>query len=300
MDNKQIHYNQSRYNLILMIKKILYNLNFFTWAGKTAILFLVIAVFIAVCSPLVSVYSPNKSSGKSLLPPGNNHWLGTDDLGHDLWAQICYGTRVSLIIGIGTALLSGFCGVLIGMFSGYQGGIIDKLLTRLIDIMIVLPDLPLMIVLAAYLGPNLLNIIFVLTFFSWVHTARIVRSQVLMLKEKQYIKYIKIHGAKSLYIMRKHLFPEIFPLMSVSMIRIAGRSIIAEAGLSFLGLGDPTSKSWGMIIHHATTFNGIYYTKYWQWWLLFPWMALTMMVLSLAFINRDLEKLFGHKKNVIN
>jgi peptide/nickel transport system permease protein len=279
------------------MKKTLRNhMQFFSWTGKAGILFLFIALIIAVCAPLISIYPPNQSSGNALMPPSVNHWFGTDDLGHDLWAQICFGTRISLIIGIGTALLSGFCGGFIGMFSGYQGGIIDKIVMRLIDVMIVLPDLPVMIVLAAFFGPGLLNIIIVLTFFSWVHTARIVRSQVLMLKEKQYVHYIKIHGATSWYIMRKHLFPDIFPLMSVSMIRLTGRAIIAEAGLSFLGLGDPTSKSWGMIIHHATSFHGIYYTNYWKWWLVFPWMALTMMVLSLAFINRDLERLFGHKK----
>lgn len=244
----------------------------------------------AVFAPRICRHPHNLSSGPSLSPPSLTHYLGTDELGHDIWAQICFGARISLIIGLGTAFLSGFGGGIIGMVSGYIGGMTDKIVSRLIDMMIVLPDLPIMIVLAAFLGPGLINIIVVLALFSWVFTARIVRAQVLMLKKQHYITAAEMIGAGPWYITRKHLFPEIFPFIGVSMIRLTGRAVVAEAGLSFLGLGDPTSKSWGLIIHHAVNFNGIYYTRYWQWWLLYPWIALTLMVTALAFISRDLER----------
>ncbi|MGD9189035.1 MAG: ABC transporter permease subunit, partial [Desulfobacteraceae bacterium] len=98
------------------------------------------------------------------------------------------------------------------------------------------------------------------------------------------------YGAGTLYLMRRHFLPEIFPLAAVGMIRLAGRAIVAEAGLSFLGLGDPTSRSWGLIMHNALSFQGIYYTNFWKWWLLFPWLALTLVVTSLALVGKDLEK----------
>ncbi|UNC93919.1 ABC transporter permease [Candidatus Contubernalis alkaliaceticus] len=263
----------------------------FSLLGKAS-LFLILLIFLAaIFAPYISIHPHNFTSGPALSPPRGVHLLGTDDLGVDLWAQICYGARVSLLIGFGAAFLAALGGGLIGIIAGYLGGWMDKVIMRLIDVMIVLPDFPLMIVLAAFLGPSLLNIILVLALFSWVFPARIVRSQVLMLKEHSYIKSAETYGAGAWYLMRKHFFPEVFPLLAVNMIRLTGRAIVSEAGLSFLGLGDPTSKSWGLIINHATSFRGIYYTEFWKWWLLYPWLALTIIVISLAFISRELERI---------
>jgi peptide/nickel transport system permease protein len=217
--------------------------------------------------------------------------MGTDDLGVDIWAQVCFGARISLLVGIGTALLAGLGGALAGILAGYCGGWVDRILMRLIDILLVLPDLPVMIVLAAFFGPSVWTVIGVLSAFSWVFTARIVRARVLSLKQRRFIQAAETYGAGPLYLMRRHFLPEIFPLVAVGMIRLAGRAIVAEAGLSFLGLGDPTSRSWGFILHHALSFPGIYYTAFWKWWLLFPWLALTLVVLALALIGKDFENI---------
>jgi peptide/nickel transport system permease protein len=262
----------------------------FSLLGKLSLAVIIFFIVLAVFAPYVSAYPYNLPSGKSLAPPGGGHPLGTDDLGIDIWAQLCRGAKISLIVGLGTALLAGLGGGLLGIISGYVGGILDKFLMRLIDIMLVIPDFPVMILLAAFLGPSLINIIIVLALFSWVSSARIARSQILMLKEKTYIKSAELYGAGAWYLMWKHFLPEIFPLIAVQMIRLTGRAIISEAGLSFLGLGDPTSKSWGLIIHYATSFKGIYFTEFWKWWLLYPWLFLTAMVTSLAFISRELEQ----------
>jgi len=262
----------------------------FSLLGKLGLAVILFFVILAVFAPYVSVHPYNLSSGAPLMPPGGEHFLGTDDLGIDIWAQLCRGAKISLIVGLGTALLAGLGGGLIGIVSGYVGGILDKFLMRLIDIMLVIPDFPVMILLAAFLGPRLINIILVLALFSWVSSARIARSQILMLKEKTYIKSAELYGAGTWYLMRKHFLPEIFPLIAVQMIRLTGRAIISEAGLSFLGLGDPTSKSWGLTIHYATSFRGIYFTEFWKWWLLYPWLFLTLMVTSLAFVSRELEQ----------
>jgi len=258
--------------------------------GNISLAVILIFVLMALLAPLLTAKPHNRSSGPPLLAPGGTHPLGTDELGIDLWAQICYGARTSLLIGFATSLLAAFGGGLIGILSGYLGGWIDRIIMRAIDIMIVLPDLPLMIVMAAFLGPSLLNIILILAFFSWVFTARIVRSQVFTLKERAYIKAAETYEAGPWYLIRRHFLPEVLPLVAVSMIRLSGRAIIAEAGLSFLGLGDPTSKSWGLIIHHAINFEGIYFTNFWKWWLLYPLLALSLMVISLAFASQELER----------
>jgi peptide/nickel transport system permease protein len=262
-----------------------------TTGGRVSLLFLSALLLLAAAAPLVCHHSHQEVSGPSLVAPDREHWMGTDDLGVDIWAQVCFGARASLMVGICTALLAGLGGGLAGMLAGYRGGMTDRVLMRLIDILLVLPDLPAMIVLAAFFGPSVWTIIGVLSAFSWVFTARIVRARVLSLKQRRFIQAAEIYGAGACYLIRRHFLPEILPLAAVGMIRLTGRAIVAEAGLSFLGLGDPTSRSWGFIIHHALSFPSIYYTPFWKWWLLFPWLALTLVVLTLALIGRDLENI---------
>ena len=262
-----------------------------TILGKITAILLLLLVLMAIFAPLISWMPHERSSGPPLSPPGMPHLFGTDDLGVDIWAMICYGARVSLAVGIGTALLAGLGGGIIGTFAAYKGGWIDGLLMRIIDVMIALPSLPVMIVLAAFFGPSLVNIIVVLALFSWSRPARIVRAGALSLKEQPYIKMAAHYGASSYYLLTRHFIPELLPIVMVSMIRLAGTAIVAEASLAFLGLGDPTSKSWGLIIHHAVNFGGIYFTDFWKWWLLYPWIFLILLVTSLAMLGRDLERI---------
>ena len=259
--------------------------------GKTGAAVLALFVAMALAAPLICEHSHMETSGPALSPPCREHWMGTDELGVDIFAQVCFGARISLLVGVGTALLAGLGGAMAGILAGYRGGWTDIVMMRLIDILLVLPDLPAMIVLAAFFGPGVWTIIFVLSAFSWVFTARIVRARVLSLKQRRYVQAAETYGAGTYYLLRRHFLPEVFPLAAVGMIRLSGRAIVAEAGLSFLGLGDPTSRSWGLIMHHALNFKGICYTDFWQWWLVFPWMALTLTVTSLALVGRDLEKI---------
>jgi peptide/nickel transport system permease protein len=259
--------------------------------GKISTIILTLLVLMAIFAPLVSWLPHERSSGPPLSPPGMPHLLGTDELGVDIWAMICYGSRASLAVGLGTALLAGLGGGMIGIFAAYKGKKIDRLFMRIIDVIIALPNLPVMIVLATFFGQSLLNIIMVLALFSWSRPARIVRAGALSLKEQPYIKMAAHYGASSSYLMTRHFLPELLPIVMVSMIRLAGRAIVAEASLAFLGLGDPTSRSWGLIIHHAVNFGGIYFTEFWKWWLLYPWILLTLLVTSLALLGRDLERI---------
>ncbi len=262
-----------------------------TFSGRIALIILLLLILLAIFAPLVSWHPHDASSGPALVPPGNGHIMGTDELGVDLWAMIAYGARVSIIVGLGTALLAGLGGSVLGIVAAYRGGLTDRIVMRLVDIMIALPDLPVMIVLAAFFGPSLRNIIIVLALFAWSRPARLVRSQMLVLKEQSYIKMAAHFGGGFFYLLRKHFLPELLPLIMVSMIRLAGMAIITEASLSFLGLGDPTARSWGLIINHAVNFSGIYFTSFWQWWLLYPLTFLTLLVASLAMFGRDIEHL---------
>lgn len=259
--------------------------------GKIAAIILILLVIMAVFAPFLAWQPHHRSSGPPLAPPGMPYLLGTDELGVDIWAMICYGARVSLVVGLGTALLAGLGGGIIGMYAAFKGGWVDRLIMRLIDIMIALPNLPVMIVLAAFFGPSLLNIIIVLALFSWSITARVVRAGALSLKEQPYIKMAAHYGAGTWHLLTKHFIPELLPVVMVNMIRLASMAIVTEASLAFLGLGDPTSRSWGLIINHAVNFRGIYFTDFWKWWLFYPWLFLTLLVASLALLGRDLERI---------
>ncbi|MFZ5434962.1 MAG: ABC transporter permease [Bacillota bacterium] len=245
----------------------------------------------AIFAPHLTVHPHNKSSGPPLVPPGNGHFLGTDDLGVDIWSMICFGARTSLTVGLATAVMAALGGSVLGIIAAQSGGWFDRLLMRAVDIMMILPDLPVLIVLAAFWGPSLRNMVIAIALFSWSMPARLTRSQALVLRERPYVRMAASFGGRTLYLAFRHFIPELFPLILVSMVRLSGRAIVTEASLSFIGLGDPTSRSWGLIIHHAINFRGIYFTPFWRWWLLYPSLFLTLLVTSLAFLGRDLERL---------
>ncbi|WP_094228650.1 ABC transporter permease [Methanolobus psychrotolerans] len=270
----------------------------FSTEGKIGVLGILCIVLMAAFAPVITHYSPQKITGDSLEAPGPAHILGTDELGMDIWSQICYGARMSLTIGLAVAFISGFGGGAIGVLAGYIGGHVDQGLMRIIDVTMSLPSFPLMIVISAFLGPSILNVIFILVLFSWAKPARIARSQALAIKKNSYITAARNYGARPFYILRKHIFPEILPVLFVLVIDISSHAIIAEAGLAFLGLGDPTSKSWGMMLNNATGFRSIYFTPYWQWWLLPPLFMLIVLLLCLAFISRDMERILDPKLKI--
>jgi peptide/nickel transport system permease protein len=267
----------------------------FSIEGKIGIIGLLFVVCMAIFAPLITFYPPDKITGDSLESPNGDHILGTDEIGMDLWSQICYGARMSLTIGLAVALMAGIGGGALGILAGYKGGAADQTLMRVIDVTMALPSFPLLIVISAFLGPSVLNVVLILVLFSWAKPARIARSQTLSIKNNNYITAARNYGAGSFYLLRKHILPEVMPILLVLIIGITSYAIVAETGLAFLGLGDPTSKSWGMMLNYATGFRSIYFTPYWQWWLLPPLFMLIFLLLCLAFISRDLERVLDPK-----
>lgn len=277
-----------------MNRRVLKFKNFTRWA-RLSIAFIALIIFIGVLAPYISPHSHKLPSGDALEPPSTSHLLGTDDLGIDILSQIFYGARLSLIIGFSTAILAGMGGAILGVISGYYGGLADKIIMRLADMMIALPSLAMMILLGAFFGPSTRNIVLVLVLFSWTGPARIVRSKIISIKKEGYIEMARSYDAGFFHLFRLHFLPEIMPVLAISIIRITSKAIVAEAGLSFLGLGDPTSKSWGLILNHSINFRGIYFTEYWKWWVIPPLAGTMILILSLSYISRDLERILNSK-----
>lgn len=267
----------------------------FSLTGKISLVCIFIIIFLVTIAPFLDLHPHNLPSGKSLEPPSREHLLGTDDLGIDILSQILYGGKISLIIGLSTAFGSVLLGCFLGVLAGYIGGLVDMIIMRITDVMLALPSLPLMILIASYIGPGLKNIVIILTLFSWTSIARLARSKIIHLKEEDYVKIAKSYGANFFYLLKEHFFVELYPILAVSVMGIVGRAIVSEASLSFLGLGDPTSKSWGLILNYSINFRGIYFTDYWKWWVISPLAGIILLITSISVVGKDLERHFNKK-----
>lgn len=245
---------------------------------------------VAVFAPYISPYDPTEVVGKPFQKPSTEHPLGTNDIGQDILSELIYGARTSLLIGFTAAAIAILLGTLVGVIAGYAGGMIDAALMRLVDVVLVIPFLPLMILLAAYLGPGLLNIIGVIAALIWARPARVIRSQVLSLKHSAYIEAAEAVGASFWRVLLRHVLPGVLPLALAQFILAASSSILIESSLAFLGLGDPLRKSWGTILYYAQA-RGAFLTGAWLWWVLPPGLLITLSVLGFALTGYALEVL---------
>jgi peptide/nickel transport system permease protein len=230
-----------------------------------------------------------------LIPPTTQFWFGTDDLARDIYSQIIYGSRISLTIGFVAALITVFTGTLVGLVSGYYGKMVDEILMRIVDFFMMLPQLPLMIVLAAVMGPSMWNIVFVVSLVSWPTTARVVRSQVLSLKERPFIESSRCIGASSYQLMFEEILPNVVPLMFAQAVIMITEAIYAEAVLSFLGLGDPSSISWGMMLNFVFE-SGVIAESY--WWVMPPIVSIVVLIVSFSLLGTAVSDILepGYKE----
>lgn len=254
-------------------------------------LFLLIAIF----GPLIWPYDPLDFGevDQILNPPTSEHWLGTDDMGRDVFKGLVAGSRVSLTVGLVATFISMVLGTLVGIFSGYVGGRLDNGLMRITDVFLVLPWMPLMLVLAALLGSSIWNIIFVIGITGWAGTARLVRAQTLTVKERQYVERARAIGASTNHIIANHIFPNVFPIIFSNTILITATSILSETTLSFLGMGDSTRPSWGMMLHFA--FESGAASNHAYWYLLPPGICVLLVVLSFTFMGYAFDEILNPK-----
>jgi len=257
--------------------------------GALGLAMLTVVALLALLPGLLAPYNPAVTVGKPLDGPSLQHWLGTNDVGHDLLSELIWGTRVSLTIGVSAAVLAVLAGLAVGIGAAYFGGLTDAALMRLVDLMLVIPVFPLLLLVAIYVGPGVFKMTALIAALAWADPARLLRSQALAVTASEYVAAAQALGATDLRVIVKHVLPAVLPLAVGQFAPMVGRAILVEAGLSFLGLGDPTQKSWGSMLYFARS-GGAYLTRAWLWWVVPPGLMISLTILGFAFLGIALEE----------
>ncbi|MNO72765.1 Glutathione transport system permease protein GsiD [compost metagenome] len=256
--------------------------------GTFGALLVLLVTLTALLAPLLAGQDPAAIDPLNRLKPpmwldGGSaaHWLGTDNLGRDMWSRIVYGSRVSLIVGIGAVLVSGLIGAVLGLLSGFYGKWVDAVIMRVADSFMAIPTILFMLVVLAVVGPGLTTLIFVIGVTNWVSYTRVVRGEVLSIKERDFVKAARSVGAKNGRIVLKHILPNILSSFIVLSGMNVATTIIMEASLSFLGLGiKPPAVSWGGMLSDGRQYIAT------SWWVAtFPGLAITITVLGVIFLG---------------
>ena len=246
---------------------------------------LLLFVLIAALGPLVVTYDPvTVRTGERLKGPGeqlqdgSRAWLGTDQVGRDLLAQVLQGARISLLVGISTVTAAGMIGLVVGVLSGYYGGVLDAVSMRLADVQLAFPSILLAILIAAVLGPSVANVIITLSLTRWVTFARVARAATLVTRERDFVTAARALGAGDGRLLGRHILPSTIPPLIVIATVEVGLVIIAEASLSFLGLGTPPDQpSWGLVVANGRAYLNT------AWWIsTMPGLALSLVVLAVG------------------
>lgn len=263
--------------------------------GMVGAILLLLAVLMAIFAPQLAPYDPYMPVKVTIndiyAPPSPAHPFGTDDAGKDVLSNFFYGARVSLIVGFFASFISIFIGGTVGISAGFYGGRLENGLMRFTDIMLVIPDFPLIVLLVALTKPSLLNIILVIGLLGWTSSARLVRSQTLGVKQRKFVLRARAIGAGNAHIIRRHIFPLVLPLIVVNTVLVISLAILSESALSFLGLSDPTKISWGQMLNFAFT-RGAMSAGAW-WALVAPGLGIVWLVLGCTLLGHGLEQVLN-------
>ncbi len=264
--------------------------------GLFGFIVFIVFILVAILAPILAPYDPMQknydASGRlmKLKPPSRDHLLGTTLLGRDVFSQLIWGARPALIIGVITAVGVILIGVNIGLIAGYYGGWVDNLLMRITDIFMGVPFLPFIIVILSLTGNNIWTIIMAMAIIMWRSTARVIRSQVLTIRERSFVDAARISGASNLKIIYFEIAPNILPITLVNVTFALAWAIITEASIGFPGFGDPKVLSWGSIIYWAFASEMSY--KAW-WWIIPPGVMIMVLVTAVYFIGRTYEEMIN-------
>lgn len=262
-------------------------------AGILGAIMLLSMVLIAVFAPWIAPYDPYEpvqaTAEDVMASPSREHLLGTDESGRDVLSLVIYGSRVSLLVGFAASVIIVLLGCVIGIAAGYAGGRTDLFLMRFTDAILVIPALPLMLVIIAVAGRSLNLIILVIGLLSWTYMARVVRAQVLSVKERQFVLRARALGISSLGIVIVHVLPQVLPVIFAEATLDVSWAILSEASLAFLGLGDPTLVSWGSMLNRAFMRGAV--TRGAWWYLLPPGVALAWVTLGLVLVSNAIQEI---------
>ena len=259
--------------------------------GMIGLIMVIVLVVVILLAPIITTHDPAEMITTDFLQsPSWNHPLGTTVVGQDVFSQLLYSGRVSLTIGLVVSSIVVTVGCVVGLISGYFGGMVDELMMRLVDVIMVLPRLPLMIVLAAYLDPGFWTIVFVLSVVGWAGIARQIRSQTLSCKEYTFVEAARALGAGDRHIIVNHILPNLFGIVIANFVMEIVFAILIESGLSFLGLGDPLRMTWGTMLYFAQA-EGAFSLGAW-WWVIPPGLAIALIGASFSFIGNTVNDRF--------
>jgi peptide/nickel transport system permease protein len=257
---------------------------------------LVILVFFAAVA-IYAVFADDTgtkltaATGPRLAPPSIEYPFGTDDQGRSVLALTLHGSKISLLVGISATVITMVIGSAVGLIAGFRGGWIDQLLMRITDWGLVIPWLMLAISLASIFGQSLFVIILVIGLTTWPSTARLVRAQALSVKERPYVERARALGASRWHVVTRHVLPNVMPVIMANTVLIVAIAILSETALSFLGLGDPLSQSWGLILEQASDSGAA--TRGAWWWLGAPGLCIVLVVLSFTMIGFALDQIIN-------
>ncbi len=269
------------YPLICYISRLTKRLNPRLMTGIILISFLIL---IALLAPLITWYPPLKSLvGKPFTPPNLQHPFGTDDLGRDIYTNVIYGIRTSLTIGVSSVIIALLIGVIAGVLAGYYSGIVEDVLMRLTDMTLILPQFLLALVIVAIFGQSFQNIILAIGIVSWPGIARMLRAEFLSIKERPFIEAARAVGLSDMRIIFGEILPNAIPAVIPYVVLQVNTAILVEAGLGFLGVGDPNVPSLGLMLNTAQQ----YLTRSW-WMALFPGLVLSFLVVALNLLGDGL------------
>ena len=267
--------------------------------GAFGLITIGVVTLLAIAGPFVAPQDPLSSASfdfaHRMEGPSGAHWLGTDESGRDLLSQFLLGARISLIVGLAAGIASAVLGAAIGISAGYFGGWVDRVLTFLDDWFLVIPFVPFAVLIATLLqddaraipGGRTGIIVLVLAITGWAGTTRIVRAQVLSLREQPFVERARSQGASHAWIMRRHIFPNVMPVVWANSVLIVALAVLGEAGLSYFGLGDPDAFSWGTLLYNGFQAGAINAGAW--WYVVPPGAAITLFVLAFFAVGQVLE-----------
>ncbi|TME44915.1 MAG: ABC transporter permease [Chloroflexi bacterium] len=258
--------------------------------ARIGLVILGIDILVAILAPLLAPHSPTATTFVPYQSPSATNWFGTTGNGQDVFSQMIYGARISLLVGIIAGAVATLVAVTIGLIAGYRPGIIDEVLSFITNLALVIPGLPLMFILAAYLkSRSVWTIVLVVAFTSWATGARVIRSQATTLRAREFVTSAQFSGERLFRVVFREILPNMTSLVAGSFFAAATAAVMAEASLEFLGLGDPNTVSWGTILYYAQQQNALLTN---QWLMVFaPGLAIALLALSFTLVNFGVDAL---------